>query len=133
VSRLAKLASLLLIALWLPATLHCQLEVIGLDAFFACPEQSAHEEHADQSACANDGCQLLESGQYAFSKSRIAPATLPAPVACLFACCLLQAASAEPVSEILASRQTEPLQLQRTWQFVRRAALPARAPDSLNT
>ena len=132
VSRLAKLVSLVLIAVWLPATLHCRLEGLGLDALFACPVQTADAGHTDNDSCADDGCQTVEAGQFAFSKSRVAPAVLPSPDACLVYC-LLQVAPASPVPQIFASHQTETLPLQRTWQFARRAALPARAPDVLNT
>ena len=133
VSRLVKLVSLLLIAVWLPATLHCHLEALGLDALFACPVQIADAGHTDNDTCADDGCQTVEAGQFVFSKSRIAPAALPSPDACLAVHCLLQVAPPSPVLQIFASPQTETLPLQRTWQFARRAALPARAPDVLNT
>jgi len=123
-----KLASLLLLALWLPATLHCSLEGVGLDALFACSEASAQAEHADQNAAHTDGCQIIESGQFAVSQSRIISALLPAPAG-VFVHCLLQIVPPERAAGTFACRQTEPPPLQRTWQFVRRAALPARAPD----
>lgn len=127
-SRLAKFAALLLLALWLPATLHCRLEGVGLAGLFTCPEASAQAEHSDDNTAHADNCQTIESGQFAVIKSRIVPALLPAPV-CVFVHCLLHVAPPAPAPEIFACSQTEPLLLQRTWQFVRRAALPARAPD----
>jgi hypothetical protein len=132
VLRFTKLMSLLLVALWLPATLHCQFESLGLRTFFSCPEIAAHSDHATQNDCAHDGCQTVESGQIAFSQSRIIPALLPASV-CALVHCLLRVAPSAAAPEIFAVHQNETLPIQRTWQFVRRAALPARAPDLLNT
>lgn len=131
VSRLKKLAALLLVALWLPATLHCQLEGLGLDALFACPTGSDQAAHADKGDCADDACQLIETGQITFAKARLDLNLLPA-LACACHLCLFDAGPPAPAPEISASRQDETLPLQRTWQFARRAALPARAPDALN-
>lgn len=129
-SRLLKVTALLLATLWLPATVHCQLETLGLDALFACAGDDG-AAHADGKGCTDDGCQTIESGQVAVAKSRIEVAA-PALLACttLFCVCELSAPEASP--ELVASRQDETLPLRRTWQFDRRAALPARAPDSLN-
>ena len=130
--RFAKLVSFLLVSLWLPATLHCQLESLGLGTVFSCPEQPAHTDHASEKECAYDGCQTVESGQFVFSKTRIVPPLLPSTI-CLLAHCLLHVSPPAIVYESFALHQNETLPLHRTWQFVRRAALPARAPDSLNT
>lgn len=126
--RLSKIAALLLVALWLPATLHCQLENVGLKALFACADQPVQAGHPDKDPCAADGCQTVESGQFAFAKSRLDLNLLPA-LTCACQLCLSLVAPPAPVSEISASRQDVTLPLQRTWQFARRAALPARAPD----
>lgn len=130
-SRLSKLAALLLVALWLPATLHCQLEGLGLDAIFACADQPAETANADKRDCTDDGCQTVESGQITIAKSRVDLNLLPAPV-CVRTHCLSAVPSPVAAPEISAARQDETLPLQRTWQFARRAALPARAPDTLN-
>ena len=129
--RFTKLVSLLLVSLWLPATLHCQLEALGLHALFSCPETAAHSDHTEND-CAYDGCKTVESGQIVFSQSRIIPAPLPASV-CAVMHYLLQVAPRTAAPESFAIHQNETLPIQRTWQFVRRAALPARAPDRLNT
>ncbi len=125
VFRLTKLSALLLVALWLPATLHCQLENAGFDLFFACADQAAHTKGA---ACSGDACQVLESGQIALSKSRIDFAALPL-LACACVSCFQHLVLPAPAPEIFAVRQDETLPLQRTWQFARHAALPARAPS----
>jgi hypothetical protein len=124
-----KLAALLLAALWLPATLHCQLESLGLDTFFACADQPAETAHADGASCADDGCQSIESGQFAVTKSKLDLSQLPALVGVAFFQHLTRPA---PAPQIFAVHQEKTLPLRRTWQFARRAALPARAP-SLNS
>lgn len=130
-SRLLKLAALLLATLWLPATLHCQLESLGLDTFFACADQPAETSHANGDTCLDDGCQGIESGQFALTKSKLDLLQLPA-LACVCVACFQQLAPPAPASEFFAVHQEKTLPLQRTWQFARRAALPARAPDTLN-
>ena len=127
--RLIKLTALLLIAQWLPATLHCQLESAGFETLFACADQSTHTDCGD---CTGDDCQILESGQIILSKSRFEMAALPV-LTCVCVSCYQHLALPAPAPEIIALHQEETLVLQRSWQFVRRAALPARAPDRLTT
>ncbi|HEY0862512.1 MAG TPA: hypothetical protein VGD97_00265 [Lacunisphaera sp.] len=123
-----KLAALLLATLWLPATLHCQLESLGLDTLFACADQPTETAHTNGDTCSDDGCQSIESGQFATSKVRLDVAALPAfAIAAQF--CLFELPAPAPAAEIVAIDQDTTLPLQRTWQFDRRAALPARAPD----
>jgi hypothetical protein len=131
VFRLRQLAALLLAALWLPATLHCQLESLGFDTLFACADQAAETAHRNQGACTDDSCQTIETGQINFSKARLDLNLLPA-LTCACHLCLIDARPPAPAPEIFAVHQDETLPLQRTWQFARRAALPARAP-SLNS
>ncbi len=128
--RLRKLAALFLVALWLPATLHCQLEGLGLDALFACADQPAETAHANDDACNDDACQTIESGEFVVTKSKLDLSLLPA-LACVCVACFQHLAPPASAQEFFAVRQDETLPLQRTWQFARRAALPARAPDSL--
>jgi len=123
-----KLAALLLVALWLPSTLHCQLESLGLDTLFACATESDQPAHSNGTGCPEAACQTIESGQVAFSKSRLDLGQLAA-FACVCAHCFLQVASPAPAPDIFPTRQDETLPLRRTWQFDRRAALPALAPD----
>ncbi|MBL9200099.1 MAG: hypothetical protein JNL39_06305 [Opitutaceae bacterium] len=120
-----KLVAFLLLALWLPATEHCALESAGFTIL-------AHDDHHSESCkdtCQDDACHSIEGVSYpkASSDLRVLPPTVS------FACCLLSVLVApavvprEPVS--LATAPPELQALGRTWQFVRRAALPARAPD----
>jgi hypothetical protein len=131
VSRLMKFAALLLATLWLPATLHCQLEGLGLDTLFACADQPAETAHTDGDTCADDGCQTIESGQFAITKSKLDLSQPPA-LACVCVACFQHLAPPAPAPEIFAVHQDKMLPLQRTWQFARRAALPARAPSLIS-
>ncbi len=126
-----KLAALLLATLWLPATLHCQLENLGLESLFACADQPAETAHTGGDTCSDDGCQSIESGQFAITKSKLDLSQLPA-LACIGVACFQHLAPPAPAPEIFAVHQEMTLPLQRTWQFARRAALPSRAPDTLN-
>jgi hypothetical protein len=123
VFRLTKLIALLMAALWLPATLHCQIEGLGLDTFFACATESDEAAHAGTSDCTDDGCQVVESGQIALAKSRLDLNLQPA-LACACHLCLLQIAPPALAPEMVAEHQEEALPRQRTWQFAR--ATPAR-------
>lgn len=124
--RLLKVVALLLATLWLPATVHCQLETLGFDSLFACAD-TAEAAHAGNDDCADDGCQTVESGQVLFSKDRFDSASL-ALLAGATTSLLFEIPAPVVAPEFIASRQAETLPLQRTWQFDRRAALPARAP-----
>ncbi|MEO6873791.1 MAG: hypothetical protein ABI222_03105 [Opitutaceae bacterium] len=120
--------SLLLVALWLPATQHCAMQVTGLIPT-TCPDE--------QSSCASqnaaiDGCSTVENAAY----SQATP-VLKAPVPILaglvgFLCnhCVFEATA---VAAVAFPRVTmdRPLDWVRTWQFTQRAALPARAPSIL--
>jgi hypothetical protein len=133
VQRLVKIVSLVMLGLWLPATLHCRLETLGFEGLFGCPEQGSAKAHqAGENDCDRDSCQSVESGHFVFSKTKIVPASLPT-LGCNFVFCLLHVIPPPTETPIFSCAQNEPLPLQRTWQFTRRAALPARAPDALNT
>ena len=129
-SRLRKLVALFLVALWLPATLHCQLEGLGLDAIFACADQPAETAHANDDACTDDGCQTIESGQFAVTKSKLDLSLLPV-LACVCVACFQHLAPPASAPEIFAVHQEKTLPLQRTWQFARRAAPLPGAPSLL--
>jgi hypothetical protein len=123
--RLLPLLSLLLLATWLPATEHCALEAAGLLAETCADGCAANPD-------AKDGCDTVENGAYKLSGD-----TLKVPVPDLFVCacrlCLHQIqldATRElvPPPGALFERPTDWVS---TWQFVRRAAPPSRAPTLL--
>lgn len=128
-SRLVKFAALLLLALWLPATLHCRLEGAGLELrWLGCHDHDASAaEH-----CADSTCHAVEEAAY--SKVASALRNLPPPSLPLLFCLLhLQPSTVATDSSACSAAEGPPeLQaLRRTWQFVHRTALPARAPDAL--
>ena len=130
--RLVKIVSLVMLGLWLPATLHCRLETLGFEGLFGCPEQGSNQaHHADEKNCDRDSCQAVESGNFFFFPTKITPVSLPS-LDGNFVFCLLQVIPPPAEMPIFSCAQSEPLPLQRNWQFVRRAALPARAPDNVN-
>ncbi|CAM2962743.1 hypothetical protein [Rariglobus hedericola] len=120
-----KFAAFVLLALWLPATQHCDLEAAGLELF----NFGEHHESACAEICNQDACQSIEDASYLKNASSLR--VLPPPVS--FEFCLLSLLIApvlvesEPVS--LAGDPPELQALHRTWQFIRRTALPVRAPD----
>jgi hypothetical protein len=133
VQRLIQIVSLILLGLWLPATMHCRLETLGFGNVFGCNEQAANQgHHGDENSCERDCCQVVESGNFVFSKAKIVPASPPV-LDRNFIFCLLQVIPPPTETPIFSCAQDEPLPLQRHWQFTRRAALPARAPDAMNT
>jgi hypothetical protein len=127
VARVRQLLSLVLVALWLPATLHCDLEAVGLDELFRCDVD--HHAPAPKDAHAADGCDVLENG---WMKRASAPLAAATPI---FFCCLVCFAGAlpePPLSDAASERieaVTPPPELARIWQFLARAAPPPRAPS----
>jgi hypothetical protein len=124
VRRLKKILSVLAAALWLPMTLHCQLETIpGLD-FLKCASEKSPVE--SQSHC-DDSCCSVERATY---KSEQVRPTLPLP-----GILPLLPALALPARDKLTGNldaglcSTAPPELPKRWQFVFRTASPPRAPS----
>lgn len=118
---------LAVLALWLPATQHCTLEAAGLI--------TADAGHTDSDSCcdstercAQDGCDLVETG---LVKTASASIKVPAPAlsVCLcFLCVQLALPASLDTPAVQVSASGHPRDWLPTWQFVRRAAPPARAP-----
>ena len=127
-SRLRPLIAILLLALWLPATLHCALEAAGcLRAEECC------DGHTD-SACTRDACDTLETG---FVKPAalhvVLPPFFPDTAARLLDafCPLLLAPTALllPPDTGVTGTVAAPPEVARTWHFLVRAAPAPRAPS----
>ncbi len=128
VYRIRSYIALALLALWLPATLHCEMEMAGLFADSGtCHDRNSSGGTASED-CAVDACAMLESGGFHSPTNTF---LFKAPD--LTACLLLLVPPLEFVSPpaIRLDRTTAPAELIQTWQFVRRAALPPRAPSFL--
>lgn len=122
-NRFCRLVALLLLALWLPATLHCDLEAAGLTPVsVTCQDEHAANQHAA------DNCAQIENDTY-----KHASTLLKAPAPALLAACVCSVTDLVPrpifVPLVSPERTDSPPELTRTWQFRARAALPARAPD----
>ena len=126
------IVSLLLVALWLPASSHALLESAGLihqvHADHDADSSGSHEHDSDNHEAADGKCALA---------STHVSVPVPNMVASPFLFCLLGFDSA---SELHVERQpsglappgTAPPQLSHRWQFSFRTALPARAPSLIS-
>ena len=113
-----------LMALWLPATLHCQFEAAGLDELFSC-----EGEHCKSDAePPRDTCDVVESPWIKPGLNNIA---LAAPAFCACIRCFLLEPPELPMDALPGLNETleAPAELTHTWHFLARAALPARAPS----
>jgi hypothetical protein len=127
-SRSARLLWLLLMAIWLPATLHCRLEAAGLEpAHECCAENGAQASAGD---CRDDPCPTVEENLFKESSQGL---TVSAPSAwdCDLDGAMMPGACASipTVPALSPARHAPPPELEAAWQFMARAAPPARAPS----
>ncbi len=123
--RFGRVLLFALLAVWLPATLHCRLEAAG---FFEshCAEEQAGAAGDD---CKDDACPTVEQALYKDSSATLAVA---APAECHVPdCCALLLAPELLLGEPALSpvRHAPPSELTVRWHFIARAAPPARAPN----
>jgi len=121
------MAVLALAVLWLPVSVHCQLEQLpGLEFLSCCDHEDTTAPHqADD--CEGDAGAVVESGLYKSEERQI---SLPAPDLAPVMFQLLP--SPAPISCILPRSgvgSTVPPEFSRIWQFSSRTALPPRAPS----
>ena len=122
--RLRAVVAIALLALWLPATLHCELETLGV--FAACEHCHDDADGATEESGA-DGCATVENGGY-----RIDAFVLKAPEApFLLVLFVVPPPDGEARSTGDWDATAAPLHVRRTWQFAARAAPPSRAPALL--
>ena len=113
--------SFVVLALWLVATHHCQLEDVPLLSFLKCAPSASTSSHCD-----GDSCQVVESGAYKIPGPR--DQVLVAPlVAVMVPLVVLEDSSAAAGGP--AAFEVVPPELPRSWQFISRTALPVRAPS----
>jgi hypothetical protein len=121
VIRIRSIVTLVMLALWLPVTLHCELERIPGLEFLRCAADT------DQSDCRDTGCCGVEKSQYKVGQSRLA---IPPPVFLpLSPAPLLNVADALTDRVSAGILTTAPPELPKCWQFVFRTASPPRAPS----
>lgn len=122
--------ALALVALWLPATLHCALTAAGLDDLFLCVD-SLHApcDHSAPSGRPVDACNVIEDASF---KPASDTAVLPPPTLCAGLLCFVvppTAVDRSPPLTGVSDRIAAPPEVARTWHFSARAAPPARAPS----
>ena len=124
-SRLSKLAAVLLVALWLPATLHCRLEAAGLDWHWL----GVHEhDAANAEHCTEDNCHPIE-GQVYKPVTKGTSVTPPAESAVApFLTALLGACDGCAEPALSPTRPGPPAEWNVAWQFSTRAAPSSQAP-----
>ena len=125
---LRSVAIIALAVLWLPITMHCQLEQFPSLAFLACcthPDKAPHQDND----CDEDGCAVVESGLYMTANCPVevfapefGPVELPAWYVTLQLPVLLR---------VVTVTSTGPPSPAGPWQFSTRAALLPRAPSSI--
>jgi len=121
VHRLRRLLALALLAIWLPATLHCDLEAAGLEIGVLCHDHDTPEAAAAH--CHDEACHAIEDAAYtAITLTKLVGVISLSIVALLPEPLELPAAALSP------ARTDTPRELLRGWQFTTRAAPPARAP-----
>ncbi len=116
------------VAMWLPATMHCKLEELPGLQFLACCDHEDTAPHADND-CRSDSCALVEDGLYKSDNPKI-EVPLPQLVALEIAL-----PSEAPSPSLTVSSSFAPAhapELSVTWQFSCRAAAPPRAPSRLS-
>jgi hypothetical protein len=133
VSRLRHIFALALAALWLPATLHCDLEAAGLDDLFHCLVDHHSTIDLDGSHTpSRDACDVVEGTalRLVTDTALVAPPALHALSACLLSFVAPDPALVlTPPPSGLTDRIEPPPEVARTWHFTARAALPSRAPS----
>lgn len=129
VQRVRRLLALALLALWLPATLHCGLEAAGLDELFHCAAEHHAVAHDDTSA--SDACDVIEGAAFkpAANTAVLPPPVLHAVVLALFSAPPVVALPLTPPPRGLSAHVAAPPEVARTWHFLVRAAPPPRAPS----
>lgn len=124
-----RFAAIFLVAVWLPAVLHCRVEnLLGLDC---CADTQAN--HSEKKGCEGDICDSLEAGFIKSSSDQLAIAA-PQLCACLICCIhVVEPAdiSAPPVTGVIEEAMAPP-EIIQSRHFLARSALPARAPDCVS-
>ena len=127
VRRLRNFFLILTAFVWLPATLHCQLETLPGLEFLACHAEDSSSEsdsHCDDTCC---------SVEHAAYRSEHQQQTLPAPrLLPILSSPVLVVSDTLPEELILRAHTSVPLGFPSSWQFSSRAALSPRAPSHVS-
>ncbi len=131
VQPLRRILALALVALWLPATLHCALEAAGLNGLFHCVNDlHAPCDHSAPSDIPVDACNVIEDASF---KPAADTATVPPPALHALLLDFVFGPTALPLTPPacgLTAQNSAPPEVARMWHFVVRAAPPPRAPSA---
>lgn len=124
-SPLLRMFAWVVLAVWVPATAHCQVEQLAGPGFLSCCVHPDTAPHQDDD-CRQDECSVVESGLYRIENQTpfVAP---PTPI-------LLPAVSTAQIAVSVPVRRAGPASgllpgcPVKAWQFCQRAAAPPRAP-----
>jgi hypothetical protein len=114
--------------LWLPASVHCQIESLSGFELLQCHVASASQDANDHGCDENDCC-LVEQTDYCPGTSRVVN-LFPVALWSVFFLPMEIAASSPAVA--LSNPVTSPPFLIKSWPFLSRTALPVRAPSSVS-
>lgn len=126
------LVAFVLAVLWLPATLHCDLDAIQLFAAHvdSCCSTAcdAHPAAADDAPCTTGSCAVVEEGAYRPCHDNLGVAA-PELIVVANLAEIWTALAVEQRAELVVRPAESPPAHGRPWQFVRRAAQSPRAPS----
>ena len=109
--------------LWLPVSVHCQLETVPGLEFLRCATEGQNSE----GNCNDSGCCAVEKSQYKSEQSR--PTVISADVLPMPSARILDTANSLPAEVSIGILTAAPPELVQTRHFLSRTALPARAPS----
>jgi hypothetical protein len=122
VNRWKAILSVVCLAIWLPATRHCQLENLPGLAFLQCSSDTS-----ESSECEDDSCDAVERGMY---KAPDGQQVTPPPVPLMLAWMISEIQATQQNEEALLQTPTSsPPDVPKGWQFLTRTASPPRAPS----
>lgn len=124
-----KFIAILLLALWLPATMHCALEKLPGFAFLqtCCGDNEDQQESGD---CGQDVCGAVESGLYKLEDNSVSVSAKAETSGSNLGSWKMIPRSAPVQQRELPS--PAPPEIAGSWQFSLRAALPVRAPSCVS-
>ncbi|HEX2101434.1 MAG TPA: hypothetical protein VHF69_12255 [Candidatus Synoicihabitans sp.] len=127
---LFRIVALYLAVVWLPATMCCSLE--AAEAAVLCPTSvCCDDSHGDEGGAA-EACNDVEAGRYQAATSEVkVPPAVPT-VETLLTVWIDLASIEGPATRRCAGDEDAAREWIAAWQFTRRAAAPAHAPDLSN-
>ena len=125
VTRFTKCVAVLLLALWMPVTMHCELVTLPGFSFLqcCCGEDGDQQQAGD---CEEDVCGAVESGFYKIEDN---PTLAPGLVMMVVLATDWVAEALSAATPQIETPSAAPPELPRVWQFSYRTALPPRAPS----